>query len=103
MLLGTRGPLALLKAMLGLLEPASVKVTSSQSKNLSVDAPLSQLAVVFLSETLDAPSPAQVRPAGAPAPTARRMEPGVVVVSIESAGRVAGSAKLAGPPLRAPV
>src|SRR5947199_3788597 len=90
---------------LGLLEPASLKVTLSQSKNLSGLAPLRKLlaagSLVF--QTLVAPLPVQTRFAEEPAPTSRSSSPGLVLGSTRvRLWRTVGRVKLATLPLKAP-
>src|SRR5437764_5504650 len=90
---------------LGLLEPASVKVTSSQSKNLSGEPPLRKLLVArsLVFQTLAAPSPAQTRFADPPAPTTRSSFPGLVLGSTNvRLWRTVGRVKFATLPLNAP-
>src|SRR5215212_2660513 len=89
---------------LGLLEPASVKVTSSQSKNLSGVAPLrNRLTESLVFQTLLAPSPAQIRLADPPAPTIRSSLPALVLGSTRvRLWRTVGRVRLATDPLNAP-
>src|SRR3954468_8808558 len=88
----------------GLLEPESLNVTSSQSKNLSGLAPLRNLFVESLIfHTLAAPSPTQVRLADPPAPTSRSSFPALVFGSTSvRLWRTVGSIRLATLPPNAP-
>src|SRR4051794_6376472 len=89
---------------LGLLEPLSLKVTSSQSKNLSGDAPLKKLlfaSLVF--QTLVVPLPAHTRLADPPAPTMRSSLPALVLGSTSARlWRTVGRTRFATLPLNAP-